>query len=142
MVQSSANRFPVATVSRRWAMARRLTCLPSVLCPDCRTWRTACPAPSSRACSMSPMGERLSPVIRPRLMGRAASAVRSEEHTSELQSPVHLVCRLMLENEKADPLRADHAGAVQAAPAHHPALDQQRLHPPPAREPFLDQARG
>src|SRR5690348_18099404 len=25
-----------------------------------------------------------------------AAAVRSEEHTSELQSPVHLVCRLLL----------------------------------------------
>src|SRR5438876_8522880 len=26
---------------------------------------------------------------------------RSEEHTSELQSPVHLVCRLLLEKKKA-----------------------------------------
>src|SRR6202040_464157 len=31
---------------------------------------------------------------------------RSEEHTSELQSPVHLVCRLLLE-KKDDFLRAD-----------------------------------
>src|SRR6267154_3177719 len=29
-----------------------------------------------------------------------ASAMRSEEHTSELQSPVHLVCRLLLEKKK------------------------------------------
>src|SRR5690348_18352571 len=29
-----------------------------------------------------------------------AHAVRSEEHTSELQSPVHLVCRLLLEKKK------------------------------------------
>src|SRR6266487_6720378 len=28
---------------------------------------------------------------------------RSEEHTSELQSPVHLVCRLLLEKKKTDP---------------------------------------
>src|SRR5690348_17395963 len=28
------------------------------------------------------------------------SAIRSEEHTSELQSPVHLVCRLLLEKKK------------------------------------------
>src|SRR5690348_17609623 len=28
------------------------------------------------------------------------SASRSEEHTSELQSPVHLVCRLLLEKKK------------------------------------------
>src|SRR5690348_17453725 len=27
---------------------------------------------------------------------------RSEEHTSELQSPVHLVCRLLLEKKKKD----------------------------------------
>src|SRR5438876_1454377 len=27
---------------------------------------------------------------------------RSEEHTSELQSPVHLVCRLLLEKKKQD----------------------------------------
>src|SRR5690348_17623170 len=29
-----------------------------------------------------------------------AHALRSEEHTSELQSPVHLVCRLLLEKKK------------------------------------------
>src|SRR5690348_17611743 len=28
--------------------------------------------------------------------------IRSEEHTSELQSPVHLVCRLLLEKKKKD----------------------------------------
>src|SRR5258708_18822672 len=31
---------------------------------------------------------------------RRASALRSEEHTSELQSPDHLVCRLLLEKKK------------------------------------------
>src|SRR5438876_7570608 len=30
----------------------------------------------------------------------AERAQRSEEHTSELQSPVHLVCRLLLEKKK------------------------------------------
>src|SRR6267154_4383086 len=30
----------------------------------------------------------------------AGSRPRSEEHTSELQSPVHLVCRLLLEKKK------------------------------------------
>src|SRR5258708_24890596 len=29
---------------------------------------------------------------------------RSEEHTSELQSPDHLVCRLLLEKKKCSPL--------------------------------------
>src|SRR5258708_8597685 len=32
--------------------------------------------------------------------GRASSASRLEEHTSELQSPDHLVCRLLLEKKK------------------------------------------
>src|SRR5258708_31451088 len=31
---------------------------------------------------------------------RAAGSKRSEEHTSELQSPDHLVCRLLLEKKK------------------------------------------
>src|SRR5258708_35012246 len=31
-----------------------------------------------------------------------ASVRRSEEHTSELQSPDHLVCRLLLEKKKMD----------------------------------------
>src|SRR4051794_41738712 len=31
---------------------------------------------------------------------RTPRARRSEEHTSELQSPVHLVCRLLLEKKK------------------------------------------
>src|SRR5690348_17904215 len=33
---------------------------------------------------------------------RARTSVRSEEHTSELQSPVHLVCRLLLEKKKTE----------------------------------------
>src|SRR5207244_7313905 len=42
----------------------------------------------------------------PRLVGRrhgeslTATRLRSEEHTSELQSPDHLVCRLLLEKKK------------------------------------------
>src|SRR5256885_10149633 len=31
---------------------------------------------------------------------RSATAVRSEEHTSELQSPCNLVCRLLLEKKR------------------------------------------
>src|SRR4051794_41759489 len=31
--------------------------------------------------------------------GRGVGRDRSEEHTSELQSPVHLVCRLLLEKK-------------------------------------------
>src|SRR5690348_18094616 len=45
-----------------------------------------------------------SPSSRPRRSPRPWSSIRprrrSEEHTSELQSPVHLVCRLLLEKKK------------------------------------------
>src|SRR5258708_11016775 len=40
-----------------------------------------------------------SPKVPMRLQERSASN-RSEEHTSELQSPDHLVCRLLLEKKK------------------------------------------
>src|SRR5690348_18002731 len=36
--------------------------------------------------------------------GLPVSSGRSEEHTSELQSPVHLVCRLLLEKKKKTPI--------------------------------------
>src|SRR5690348_17840040 len=46
------------------------------------------------------MVARLVPVRRP-----LPDIPRSEEHTSELQSPVHLVCRLLLEKKKERELR-------------------------------------
>src|SRR5438552_13457386 len=49
---------------------------------------------------------------------------RSEEHTSELQSPDHLVCRLLLEKKKYKPRRhqrgPDPTPPVRALP--HPGL--------------------
>src|SRR5687768_18071460 len=39
-------------------------------------------------------------------LGHLVLAVRSEEHTSELQSRLHLVCRLLLEKKNAARLRA------------------------------------
>src|SRR2546422_7500833 len=40
---------------------------------------------------------------RQRVFGDVARAARSEEHTSELQSRLHLVCRLLLEKKKYNP---------------------------------------
>src|SRR5690348_10628852 len=51
----------------------------------------------------APIGARVesAPALRMSTSEPAASAAsRSEEHTSELQSPVHLVCRLLLEKKK------------------------------------------
>src|SRR5438876_3891969 len=41
--------------------------------------------------------KRLDLLVAEHLVG---TGLRSEEHTSELQSPVHLVCRLLLEKKK------------------------------------------
>src|SRR5256885_11476534 len=44
-----------------------------------------------------------------------ADFARSEEHTSELQSPCNLVCRLLLEKKKDD--RVDHNTIMQSTNA-------------------------
>src|SRR5437762_7866990 len=46
--------------------------------------------------------DRQGSVLRARTSGRAGE--RSEEHTSELQSPMYLVCRLLLEKKKKNKL--------------------------------------
>src|SRR6266487_2652342 len=50
---------------------------------------------------------------------------RSEEHTSELQSPVHLVCRLLLEKKKQNTALLHHAQLTERTnawqPSHHAA---------------------
>src|SRR5690348_17938344 len=45
-----------------------------------------------------------------------AAALRSEEHTSELQSPVHLVCRLLLEKKN------DASTSLSPFSASHPTI--------------------
>src|SRR5690348_18366326 len=58
----------------------------SDLCPTIRSSTSTAPSGWARpSCGRAPS----SPTVR-----------RSEEHTSELQSPVHLVCRLLLEKKK------------------------------------------
>src|SRR2546426_2428093 len=60
------------------------------------------------AAPLAELIERLTPVIRehPNITRcsdtclRCQDAARSEEHTSELQSPCNLVCRLLLEKKK------------------------------------------
>src|SRR2546422_1678812 len=57
------------------------------------------PTPGARICASRP--RRLAPrTTWVALTPRAKSTPRSEEHTSELQSRLHLVCRLLLEKKK------------------------------------------
>src|SRR5258708_9938538 len=46
---------------------------------------------------------------RTRTVDLSAAGGRSEEHTSELQSPDHLVCRLLLEKKKNTPSYCAHS---------------------------------
>src|SRR5689334_24710252 len=55
-----------------------------------RSRRARLPSPSTRRTSPCRPGERT---------GRQGEVRRSEEHTSELQSQFHLVCRLLLEKK-------------------------------------------
>src|SRR5258708_15209893 len=60
---------------------------------------------------------------------------RSEEHTSELQSPDHLVCRLLLEKKKMD--------MANRHPIHHHSLAIFELHLScvPSDAPILSRGR-
>src|SRR5687768_18170616 len=57
------------------------------------------PVPESLGPAPGPFGQEPEPLgPRPGRLGREPG--RSEEHTSELQSRLHLVCRLLLEKKK------------------------------------------
>src|SRR6266581_3315653 len=59
--------------------------------------------------------------VRARAPSQVEPVLRSEEHTSELQSPVHLVCRLLLEKKKqtkpgSTPLHNTNTGSSTSRP--------------------------
>src|SRR5258708_28820615 len=58
--------------------------------------------------------------VQPDLDDAASRSGRSEEHTSELQSPDHLVCRLLLEKKKT---RADATVDADPATLRHDGVD-------------------
>src|SRR5690348_18128120 len=54
-----------------------------------------------------------------------SAGTRSEEHTSELQSPVHLVCRLLLEKKKTlEPCTPVPSEPPTTTPRFTPSLTQ------------------
>src|SRR5689334_23989899 len=55
---------------------------------------------SPRTATGRPTGSPCRPATASSPPSTAASTTRSEEHTSELQSQFHLVCRLLLEKKK------------------------------------------
>src|SRR5258708_30017514 len=77
---------PRSTLFPYTTLFRSLVPLSSIMLRDVFTFRPEMDVSSAMQLSMS----RHYPVY----------PVRSEEHTSELQSPDHLVCRLLLEKKK------------------------------------------
>src|SRR5690348_18385888 len=59
-----------------------------------------CACGGSAPCRRESRGRRCLPSSSTWSACRRRTWCRSEEHTSELQSPVHLVCRLLLEKKK------------------------------------------
>src|SRR5256884_2542505 len=60
-----------------------------------------------------------STAVRPSRMSSPVR-VRSEEHTSELQSRLHLVCRLLLEKKKKNPSSTLHRWQLISDGTSHP----------------------
>src|SRR5207244_8746200 len=84
--------FPYTTLFRSRPTSRR----PRPSCPG-RPWRTC--RRGCTSCRLRSPGRTAGP--RSRSCARRLPPDRSEEHTSELQSPDHLVCRLLLEKNKS-----------------------------------------
>src|SRR5436305_8143196 len=83
---------------------RRSSDLHQVAVPDHRRHRR-----------MGPAGQRPDPRHQDREV-EGLGEIRSEEHTSELQSRPHLVCRLLLEKKKKNkPTRATSAATIPSA---------------------------
>src|SRR2546422_8207126 len=73
--------------------------------------------------TLAPMGRlpnRQAEAFLTSLPGVAAKVARSEEHTSELQSRLHLVCRLLLEKKKKIPQKNIQQKAGVRALQTHP----------------------
>src|SRR2546426_2304091 len=87
----------------RWSL-RRMIAASMGLTPDPRAPGTRGSPAAGRdgACRYRSTGETPGTGIRGtlRVPARRADGRRSEEHTSELQSPCNLVCRLLLEKKK------------------------------------------
>src|SRR2546422_6590228 len=85
--------FPYTTLFRSRELQQRLAGLVLELDREVRV------APTRVAGALERLGDH-QPRRRHDLEVDAGLAVRSEEHTSELQSRLHLVCRLLLEKKK------------------------------------------
>src|SRR5690348_17856167 len=89
--------FPYTTLFRSPSNAY---CVCEEAAMDFASARAFCPAYSESNAAMALVSSRTSSTGRENHLSIERFINRSEEHTSELQSPVHLVCRLLLEKKK------------------------------------------
>src|SRR5436305_8463250 len=92
--QHRSTLFPYTTLFRSWPSDQAPNQFPRLAAQSLSTELTSVMTSSTRCCAIS--HSRLSQVRGLELPGQP----RSEEHTSELQSRPHLVCRLLLEKKK------------------------------------------
>src|SRR5690348_1393876 len=81
------NYPPCNTHSTKPRSRLRMTCRSELPHAIDAAWESSAHAQSAQRCAAGTSGKK-------------KRDPRSEEHTSELQSPVHLVCRLLLEKKK------------------------------------------
>src|SRR5688500_19872060 len=100
MPRPGSNLFPYTTLFRSWGQSlvtvpfERKRCRNGCTCPRRAQMGTVtrdCPLSRGESPPMKSLLKRLNQTMSGRL--------RSEEHTSELQSPCNLVCRLLLEKK-------------------------------------------
>src|SRR5205807_10165226 len=83
--------------------------------------------PIFRPVRVTPRSTATAPATTAPVTARTPAATRSEEHTSELQSPCNLVCRLLLEKKNELPGRNRPLRGAQAA--HRGSVPGQRRGP-------------
>src|SRR3712207_7184134 len=88
----------------------------STLFPYTTLFRSACARPGSASPDPLRWPKGKAPGVGPALRGSLARLLRSEEHTSELQSRQYLVCRLLLEKKKKK--TKSHNSRIQATDKH------------------------
>src|SRR5256885_3560961 len=73
---------------------------------DISSFRQFRPLVAFRFSTLPSLNSKLTPVMVRNRHCTRGTTTRSEEHTSELQSPCNLVCRLLLEKKKINELEA------------------------------------
>src|SRR2546429_4302640 len=96
-------RPPRSTLFPYTTLFRSPTTSPSAAC--CTASSSPRRTPTHASCASTPPAPAPCPAWPPM---RAWACGRSEEHTSELQSRLHLVCRLLLEKKKKNTNKHNH----------------------------------